>query len=142
MNINSINTGITASMTNFGCSDPNCNCHSNFAPTPAPPKDTLEITKDVADKNTSFAKKVTNGVKNMVIFFKTNKKANVGIKAGVKGLMSACTVLYANEIIKKSIGTPPKGLAGGLATAAAVIVAVADIARNKNAISEKTPENK
>lgn len=139
MNITSINTGVTAPMTNFGCSNPNCNCHSNIISNPTPPKDTLEITKDVADKTTNFGKKVVSGFKNVTNFLKTNKKANVATKAGVKGLATACTILYANEMIKKTVGNPPKGLAGGLATAAALIVAAADIAKNKNAF---TPENK
>lgn len=142
MNLTSINTGVVAPMTSFGCSNPNCKCHSNIVSNPAPPKDTLEITKDVADKTTNFGKKVVNGVKNVANFLKTNPKANVATKAGVKGLATACTILYANEMIKKTVGAPPKGLAGGLATAAAVIVAVADFARNKNAFSEKAPENK
>lgn len=142
MNVTSINANFTTPMTNFGCSDPNCKCQAGIVATNnEPPKDTLEITKDVADKTTSFGKKVVNGAKKTFTFLKNNKKqVAIGAKAAFDGLLTACTVLGANEMIKKTVGTAPKGLVGSLATITAVTVASAEIVKNRNAFLKKQVE--
>lgn len=58
MNVSSINANFTTPATSFGCSDPNCRCQAGIVATKEAPKDTLELSKDVADKTTSFGKKL------------------------------------------------------------------------------------
>lgn len=143
MNLTSINANFTTPMTNFGCSDPNCKCQAGIVSTAQPPKDTLEITKDVADKTTNVGKKIVNGAKKTFAYLKNNpQKVKIGAKAAFDGLLTACTVLGANEMIKKTVGTAPKGLVGSLATIAAVTVASVEIVKNRNVFLEKQAEKK
>ncbi len=143
MNVSSINANFMTPTTSFGCSDPNCKCQAGIVSTKDAPKDTLELSKDVADKTTSFGKKIVNGAKKAFTHLKNNpKQVKVVAKAAFDGLLTACAVLGANDMIEHTCGQTPKGVAGKCALGAAVIVAAARMVQNRNAFMEKQPEKK
>ena len=141
MNLNSINANFTTPMTKFGCSDPNCKCQAGIVATSEPPKDTLELTQDVAKETVSFGKKVTNGAKKTWNFLKANKKQLlVGAKAALDGVLTACTVVGANELMQKVSKQNTAGLAGKIAIAAGVAMTAAELVKNRNAFLNKQVE--
>ena len=143
MNANAIHANLTTTATSFGCNNPDCPCSAGIVGTQQPPKDTFEISKECAEKTVSFGKKVFNTGKKAVNYLTTHKKqVAVCARAALDGLLTACTVLGANEMIKKTCGDYAKGLAGKLATGAAVIVTAGKIVQNRNAFMEKQAEKK
>lgn len=143
MNVSSINANFMTPATNFGCSDPNCKCQAGIVSTKDAPKDTLEITQDVAKKTTNFGKKVVNGAKKTWNFLKTNKKqVLVGAKAAFDGVLTACTVVGANELMQKVSKQNTASLAGKIAIAAGVAMTAAELVKNRNAFMEKQAEKK
>ena len=143
MNLNVINANVKAPATNFGCNNSNCNCSAGIVATQQPPKDTLEISKDCAEKTVSFGKKVLNAGKKAVNYLKTHKKqVAVCARAALDGILTGCTVLGANELIKKTGSTATNGIAGKLAAGSAVIVTAGKIVQNRNAFMEKQAEKK
>ncbi len=143
MNVHSINATLTTPATSFGCNNPDCKCSAGIVGTQQPPKDTLEISKDCAEKTVGFGKKVLNAGKKAVNYLTTHKKqVAVCARAALDGLLTACTVLGANEMIKKTCGDYAKGLAGKLAAGAAVVVTAGKIVQNRNAFMEKQAQKK
>lgn len=141
MNLNSISANFMTPATNFGCSDSNCKCQAGIISTNEPQKDTLEITKDVADKTTSLGKKVVNGAKKTWTFLKNNKKqVLVGAKAALDGVLTACTVVGANELMQKVSKQNTASLAGKIAIAAGVAMTAAELVKNRNAFLNKQAE--
>lgn len=138
MNVTSINASFMTPTTSFGCSDPNCKCQASIVSTKDAPKDSLELSKDITEKTTSFGKKVVNGAKKAFVHLKDNpKQVKVIAKAAFDGLLTACAVLGANDMIEHACGQTPKGLAGKCALGAAVVVAAARMVQNRNAFMEK-----
>ncbi len=143
MNVSPINANFMTPTTSFGCSDPNCKCQAGIVSTKEAPKDTLEITQDVAKKTTNFGKKVVNGAKKTWNFLKTNKKqVLVGAKAAFDGVLTACTVVGANELMQKVSKQNTASLAGKIAIAAGVAMTAAELVKNRNAFMNKQAENK
>lgn len=143
MNVSPINANFMTPATSFGCSDPNCKCQAGIVSTKEAPKDTLEITQDVAKKTTNFGKKVVNGAKKTWNFLKTNKKqVLVGAKAAFDGVLTACTVVGANELMQKVSKQNTASLAGKIAIAAGVAMTAAELVKNRNAFMNKQAENK
>jgi len=143
MNISSINANFMTPATSFGCSDPNCKCQAGIVSSKDAPKDTLEITKDVADKTTNFGKKVVNGAKKTWNFLKTNKKqVLIGARAALDGVLTACTVVGANELMQKVSKQNTASLAGKIAIAAGVAMTAAELVKNRNAFMNKQAEKK
>lgn len=130
MNINPIQANLTN--TNFGCNSPECkgNCGQQAQIMPnQPQQDTVEI---------STGQKIKNACKKGAKFVKENKKGiATTAKCAFSGFLTACTVLGANEMITKTVGPAPKGLAGTLATIAGVTVTAVELIRNKKAFKKE-----
>ena len=143
MNLNAINTKLTTPATSFGCNNPNCNCSAGIVASQQPAKDTLEITKEATDKTVSFGKKVLNATKKAFNYVKTHKtQVNVCLKSAVDGLLTACTVLGAGQMIESSFGSPSvKGLTGKCAIVAGIATTGLKILQNKKAFTAQ-PEKK
>lgn len=113
--------------TTFGCNNPSCCCQEQkFTP----------ITSEKNDKD--YFQKAKDTCKKGVGFVKTNKKAiGVSIKSAVAGVLTACTIFGANELMSKITKSNTSSLAGKLATIGGLVVAASNMLQNKDAFKKQ-----
>ena len=88
-----------------------------------------------------LGKKVVNGAKKTWTFLKNNKnQVLVGAKAALDGVLTACTVVGANELMQKVSKQNTASLAGKIAIAAGVAMTAAELVKNRNAFLNKQAE--
>lgn len=118
--------------TSFGCNDPSCNCQAPQKTAPQQP-DTVEL---------STAQKAKTACKKGINFVKNNKKAiAVTATAAMKGILTACTILGANQLMSKVAKADTSALAAKLAAIGGVAVGAADLIGNRKAF-DKTSQDK
>ena len=124
MNVNQIQPAFTN--TTFGCNNGSCCCqHTKIEPQMP---DTVEL---------SGAQKIGKTYKKGVSFVKTNKKAiGVTLKSAGAGLLTACTILGANQLMSQVTKADTSTLAGKLATLGGLVVAASNIVQNRDAFKK------
>ena len=125
-------TQIQSFNTNFGCNEPSCHCQAPQKTAPQQP-DTVEL---------STAQKAKTACKKGFNFLKDNKKGiAVTAKAVVEGLLTACTILGANQLMSKVSKANTSALAAKLATIGGVAVGATELIRSRKAF-DKTSQDK
>lgn len=125
MYVNQIQPAVTN--TAFGCKNGSCCCQQPKIAPQAP--DTVELSSFQKAKNTC-----KNGAK----FVKTNKKAiGVTLKSAGAGLLTACTILGANELMAKVTKADTSSLAGKLATIGGLVVAASNMVQNRDVFKKQ-----
>lgn len=125
MNVNSIQPTVTNTV--FGCNGSSCCCQqAKFAPqTPN------KIDRDQFQKAKDTCKRGVN-------FVKTNKNAiGVVLKSAGAGILTACTILGANELMSKVTKADTHSLAGKLAALGGLVVAASNIVQNRDAFKKQ-----
>ena len=134
MNINPILSNPVT--TSFGCNDPNCKncCHEQVLPQ-QPQQDTVELSK---------FQKAKNACKKGVSFVKNNHSAiGASAKAVGVGLLTACTILGANQLMSKVSKKDTASLAAKLAAFGGVAAGATDLIRHKDVFTKnKQAESK
>ena len=134
MNINPISANPIA--TNFGCNDSNCkNCCCEQTLPQQPQQDTVEISK---------FQKVKNACKNGVSFVKNNHSAiGASARAVGVGLLTACTILGANQLMSKVSKKDTASLAAKLAAFGGIAAGATDLIKHKDVFTKnKQAESK
>ena len=119
---------------NFGCNDSeckNCTCQQHKIQEQKP--DIVEI---------STTQKAKDAFKKGVNFVKNNRKGiAITAKAAVEGLLTACTILGANQLMSKVSKANTSALAAKLAAIGGVAVGMTELIRSRKAF-DKTSQDK
>ncbi len=118
----------------FGCNDSECkNCTCQQPKIQEQKPDTVEI---------STVQKAKDVCKKSVNFVKDNRKAiAVTAKAALEGLLTACTILGANQLMSKVSKANTSALAAKLAAIGGVAVGATELIRSRKAF-DKTSQDK
>ena len=130
MNINPVLS--SPIQTNFGCNDPSCkNCCHEQAILPQPQQDTVEL---------STFQKAKNACKKGVSFVKNNHSAiGASLRALGAGLLTACTILGANQLMSKVSKKDTSSLAAKLAAIGGLAAGATDLFKHRAAFSKNKP---
>ncbi|MBR1942180.1 hypothetical protein IJ843_00420 [bacterium] len=135
MNISPVQANVA--QTNFGCNDPSCNC----AVQPQTNVVSTQPQMTPQDRFEKGTKKAAEACKKGFKFVKTNKSGIAATaKAAVSGLLTACTILGANQLMQKVSKADTTSLAGKLALIGGITVAAADLIKNRKAFDKTAPK--
>ena len=115
----------------FGCDKPECqNCNNvQTACCTQPQQDTVEL---------STGQKVKKACKKGAKFVKENKKGiAVTAKAALEGLLTACTILGANQLMQKVSKADTSSLASKLAIIGGLAVAGTQLIKDRKAFKKE-----
>ncbi|MBR2525350.1 hypothetical protein IKE67_02680 [bacterium] len=124
MQINRIQPAVTNAA--FGCKEGNCCCKGACIQQPV--QDTVELSKFQKAKNTC---------KKGVGFVKTNKKAiGTTLQSAGIGVLTACTILGANQLMSQITKADTSALAAKLATFGGLVAGATNMVKHKDSFKK------